>query len=311
MRIGILNGGGDCPGLNAVTRAVVLTSRLRHDDDVIGYLDGWKGVLEGAHIPLGVERCREILTIGGTILGTSRTNPYKVDGGPERVTANLRGNGVDALIAVGARTPWGWPTSWSQQGVPVVGVPKTIDNDLAGHRGHLRVRHRRADRHRRHRPAPHHRRVAPPRHRLRGDGAPRRVDRHLRRHRRRCGRDPRARGARSSSTRSATACAGATSVASSRRSWSCPRGRPRRRARRRGVGEGDRGCVLRRLRPRAPRRDRHLGGRRDRAAHRVRVARRRSSATSSGAGRPRRSTASWPPASAWRPSRRSTTARSG
>jgi len=132
MRIGILNGGGDCPGLNAVTRAVVLTSRLRHDDDVIGYLDGWKGVLEGAHIPLGVERCREILTIGGTILGTSRTNPYKVEGGPARVAANLHGNGVDALVAVGGEDTLGVAAKLVGEGVPVVGVPKTIDNDLAG-----------------------------------------------------------------------------------------------------------------------------------------------------------------------------------
>jgi ATP-dependent phosphofructokinase / diphosphate-dependent phosphofructokinase len=132
MRIGILNGGGDCPGLNAVTRAVVLTSRLRYDDDVIGYLDGWKGVLEGAHIPLGVERCREILTIGGTILGTSRTNPYKVDGGPARVASNLHGNGVDALIAVGGEDTLGVANKLVADGVPVVGVPKTIDNDLAG-----------------------------------------------------------------------------------------------------------------------------------------------------------------------------------
>jgi ATP-dependent phosphofructokinase / diphosphate-dependent phosphofructokinase len=132
MRIGILNGGGDCPGLNAVTRAVVLTSRLRHGDDVIGFLDGWKGVLERAHVPLGVERCREILTIGGTILGTSRTNPYKVEGGPERVIANLRASGVDALIAVGGEDTLGVANKLLRDGVNVVGVPKTIDNDLSG-----------------------------------------------------------------------------------------------------------------------------------------------------------------------------------
>jgi len=132
MRIGILNGGGDCPGLNAVTRAVVLTSRLRHGDDVIGFLDGWKGVLDGAHIPLGVERCREILTIGGTILGTSRTNPYKVDGGAARVIANLSASGVDALVAVGGEDTLGVANKLVGEGVAVVGVPKTIDNDLAG-----------------------------------------------------------------------------------------------------------------------------------------------------------------------------------
>ncbi|HXX90460.1 MAG TPA: 6-phosphofructokinase [Acidimicrobiales bacterium] len=131
MRIGILNGGGDCPGLNAVTRAVVLTSRLRHGDDVIGYLDGWKGVLEGAHVPLGVERCRDILTIGGTILGTSRTNPYKLEGGPERALTNLRANGVDALVAVGGEDTLGVASKLSKAGADIVGVPKTIDNDLA------------------------------------------------------------------------------------------------------------------------------------------------------------------------------------
>ena len=89
MRIGILTGGGDCPGLNAVIRAVVLTARLSHGDDVVGFLDGWKGALGGAPVRLDVERCREILPIGGTILGTSRTNPFASDGGPERVVANL------------------------------------------------------------------------------------------------------------------------------------------------------------------------------------------------------------------------------
>jgi len=132
MRIGILNGGGDCPGLNAVTRAVVLTGRLRHDDDVIGFLDGWKGVLEGAHIPLGVERCRDILTIGGTILGTSRTNPYKIDGGAERAIASIGASGVDALIAVGGEDTLGVASRLVADGVAVVGVPKTIDNDLGG-----------------------------------------------------------------------------------------------------------------------------------------------------------------------------------
>jgi ATP-dependent phosphofructokinase / diphosphate-dependent phosphofructokinase len=131
MRIGILNGGGDCPGLNAVTRAVVLTGRLRHGDDVIGYLDGWKGVLEGAHVPLGVERCREILTIGGTILGTSRTNPYKSDDGPARVLANLAAQMVDALVVVGGEDTLGVAAKLAAEGAKVIGVPKTIDNDLA------------------------------------------------------------------------------------------------------------------------------------------------------------------------------------
>jgi 6-phosphofructokinase 1 len=132
MRIGILTGGGDCPGLNAVIRAVVLTAELRHGDDVIGYLDGWKGVLEGAYVPLDVPRCRDILPEGGTILGTSRTNPFSVDGGPEHVTANLRAEGVDALVAVGGEDTLGVANRLGDHGIRCVGVPKTIDNDLSG-----------------------------------------------------------------------------------------------------------------------------------------------------------------------------------
>src|SRR5579884_775543 len=107
MRIGILTGGGDCPGLNAVIRAVVLTARLRHDDDTIGFLDGWKGVLEGNSTPLDVERCRDILPIGGTILGTSRTNPFKTDHGPAQVLATLADHKVDAVVAIGGEDTLG------------------------------------------------------------------------------------------------------------------------------------------------------------------------------------------------------------
>ena len=89
MRIGILTGGGDCPGLNAAIRAVVLTARFAHDDDVVGFIDGWRGVLEGDVVPLEVEGCRDLLPVGGTILGTSRTNPFSSDGGPEKVVASL------------------------------------------------------------------------------------------------------------------------------------------------------------------------------------------------------------------------------
>ena len=131
MRIGILNGGGDCPGLNAVIRAVVLTAVLRHGDEVIGYLDGWKGVLDDQHVPLDVERCRDILTLGGTILGTSRTNPFSVDGGPERVCANLAASQVDVLVVVGGEDTLGVANRLGALGVNAVGVPKTIDNDLS------------------------------------------------------------------------------------------------------------------------------------------------------------------------------------
>jgi len=132
VRIGILTGGGDCPGLNAAIRAVVLTAELRHHDEVIGYLDGWKGVLDDEYMRLDVHRCRDIVAQGGTILGTSRTNPFKEDGGPDRVRANLAANGVDALVAVGGEDTLGVAQRLGDHGVHAVGVPKTIDNDLSG-----------------------------------------------------------------------------------------------------------------------------------------------------------------------------------
>jgi phosphofructokinase-like protein len=132
MRIGILTGGGDCPGLNAVIRAVVLTAVLTHGDEVIGYLDGWKGVLDDDYVPLDVPRCRDILALGGTILGTSRTNPFTVEGGTDLVRANLAERGVDALVAVGGEDTLGVAYRLGELGVNAVGVPKTIDNDLSG-----------------------------------------------------------------------------------------------------------------------------------------------------------------------------------
>ena len=132
MRIGILTGGGDCPGLNAAIRAVVLTAELRHGDEVIGYLDGWKGVLDDEYVSLDVLRCRDIHALGGTILGTSRTNPFKIEGGPDRVRANLAANEVDALVAVGGEDTLGVAHRLGDHGVNAVGVPKTIDNDLSG-----------------------------------------------------------------------------------------------------------------------------------------------------------------------------------
>src|SRR5919107_3827909 len=101
MKIGILTGGGDCPGLNAVIRAVVLKGERIHGDEMVGFLDGWRGVVEGRTMALDVERMRGTLPRGGTVLGTSRTNPYKVDGGPEQCRATLESLGVDALVAIG------------------------------------------------------------------------------------------------------------------------------------------------------------------------------------------------------------------
>src|ERR687891_128236 len=101
MRVAMLTGGGDCPGLNAVMRAVARKGEREYGDELLGFLDGWKGVLEGRTVELGVEAFRGLLPRGGTILGSSRTNPYKVDGGPEQVKATLAEQRVDALVAIG------------------------------------------------------------------------------------------------------------------------------------------------------------------------------------------------------------------
>ncbi|HVA44453.1 MAG TPA: 6-phosphofructokinase [Acidimicrobiales bacterium] len=131
MRVGVLTGGGDCPGLNAVIRAVVRKGETRFGDELIGFADGWRGVVEDRVVPLDVERCRGILPRGGTILGTSRTNPYKIDGGPEAVRATLVRREIDALVAIGGEDTLGVADRLGGDGVNVVGVPKTIDNDLS------------------------------------------------------------------------------------------------------------------------------------------------------------------------------------
>lgn len=131
MRVGVLTGGGDCPGLNAVIRAVVRKGEVTFGDEFVGFRDGWRGVIEGRTMPLDVERCRGILPRGGTILGTSRTNPYKVEGGVARALDTLRSERIDALIAIGGEDTLGVASNLSREGVAVVGVPKTIDNDLS------------------------------------------------------------------------------------------------------------------------------------------------------------------------------------
>jgi len=131
MRIGVLTGGGDCPGLNAVIRAVVRKGAGTYGHEFVGYRDGWRGPLEDDAQPLGVPEVRGILPRGGTILGSSRTNPFAVDGGPERIGENLASAGVDGLIAIGGEDTLGAASKLhSEHGVNVVGVPKTIDNDL-------------------------------------------------------------------------------------------------------------------------------------------------------------------------------------
>jgi len=130
MRIGVLTGGGDCPGLNAVIRAVVRKGVGTYGHEFVGFKDGWKGPLEGLTKPLGVQEVRGILPRGGTILGSSRTNPFKIEGGVERIKENLASMGVDALVAIGGEDTLGVATKLHELGVQVVGVPKTIDNDL-------------------------------------------------------------------------------------------------------------------------------------------------------------------------------------
>jgi phosphofructokinase-like protein len=132
MRVGVLTGGGDCPGLNAVIRAVVRKGVGEYGYDFVGFQDGWRGPLENATCELGVAQVRGILPRGGTILGSSRTNPFKVDGGVEKITATIASNGIDALVAIGGEDTLGVATKLADAGVHVVGVPKTIDNDLSG-----------------------------------------------------------------------------------------------------------------------------------------------------------------------------------
>jgi len=131
MRIGVLTGGGDCPGLNAVIRAIVRKGVEHLDHEFVGYRDGWHGPLAGDSRPLGVPEVRGILPRGGTILGSSRTNPFKEDGGAERIVENVAAEGVEGLIAIGGEDTLGVAARLhGEHGVNVVGVPKTIDNDL-------------------------------------------------------------------------------------------------------------------------------------------------------------------------------------
>jgi ATP-dependent phosphofructokinase / diphosphate-dependent phosphofructokinase len=131
-RIGILTGGGDCPGLNAVIRAVARRS-LDRGVEVVGVREGWRGLVNGLFQPLGSREISGILPRGGTILGTSRTNPFKTEDGVDRVLETSRAQGLDALVAIGGEDTLGVASRLhAEHGFPVVGVPKTIDNDLSG-----------------------------------------------------------------------------------------------------------------------------------------------------------------------------------
>jgi ATP-dependent phosphofructokinase / diphosphate-dependent phosphofructokinase len=132
MRVGVLTGGGDCPGLNAVIRGIVRKGVQEYGYDFTGFRDGWRGPLEGDTVRLDIPAVRGILPRGGTILGSSRTNPLSTEGGADRVREHLAENGVDALIVIGGEDTLGVAAQlYEHHGIPCVGVPKTIDNDLS------------------------------------------------------------------------------------------------------------------------------------------------------------------------------------
>ncbi|MCU1679354.1 MAG: pfk [Amycolatopsis sp.] len=130
MRVGVLTGGGDCPGLNAVIRAVVRKGIEVHDWEIVGFKNGWQGPISGDSRPLGLDDVEDILTRGGTILRSSRTNPYKIDGGVDAIKATMAAQHIDALVAIGGEDTLGVAKRLTDDGIGVVGVPKTIDNDL-------------------------------------------------------------------------------------------------------------------------------------------------------------------------------------
>jgi 6-phosphofructokinase 1 len=131
VRIGILTAGGDCPGLNAVIRGAVARAR-QHDTEVVGILEGWDGLIEGRFRPLGRDAVRGILQRGGTILGTSRRDPYVHGAGAASVTGSIERERLDGLIVVGGDGTLRSALGLWEEGIPLVGVPKTIDNDIPG-----------------------------------------------------------------------------------------------------------------------------------------------------------------------------------
>ncbi|MET9788696.1 6-phosphofructokinase [Streptomyces canus] len=132
MKVAVLTGGGDCPGLNAVIRSVVRKGIQEYGFDFVGLRDGWLGALQGHVVPLEIADVRGILPRGGTILGSSRTNPFKHEDGVRRIRDTLAAHQVDALIVIGGEDTLGAATELSRQGINLVGVPKTIDNDVSG-----------------------------------------------------------------------------------------------------------------------------------------------------------------------------------
>ncbi len=194
-RVAVLTGGGDCPGLNAVIRAVTRRSH-EHGYEVVGVRAGWRGLVDGLFMPLGPREISGLLPRGGTILGTSRTNPYKLDGGVEQVLSNFESEGLGALVAIGGEDTLGRCRA-ALRGAAVSGRRRSEDDRQRPQRDglHVRLRHGRLDLHGGDRPAPHDRRVAQPGHGRRGDGPAHGLDRGHERDRRRSGRDPHPRAA--------------------------------------------------------------------------------------------------------------------
>ena len=133
MKIGVLTGGGDCPGLNPVIRGLLFKSVKEYGFEVVGLKYGWKGAVENITTELNLDIAEDIVREGGTVLKSSRTNPFKIEGGPEAVKKTMEDNGLDAIVAIGGEDTCGVASKlYTQHGLNVIGVPKTIDNDLSG-----------------------------------------------------------------------------------------------------------------------------------------------------------------------------------
>ena len=130
MKVGVLSGGGDAPGINAVIRAVVRKAIRNYGYEMVGIKDGWRGLVEGVFMPLNLETIFGLLPLGGSILGTSRTNPFKREGGSQKVLNNVKENGIDAVVVIGGDDTLGVALKMGELGLKCVALPKTIDNDL-------------------------------------------------------------------------------------------------------------------------------------------------------------------------------------
>ena len=192
----MLTGGGDCPGLNAVIRAIVRKGEMHYGDEMIGFFDAWDGVLKREMMTLDVRSLRGMLPKGGTLLGTKRGSPYDYPDGVDQVRKTFAELGLDGLIVIGGNGSL-TVASDALRGHAAADRRRAEDDRQRHrrHRRHVRFPHRRADRHRCDRPAAHHGREPRPGDGRRGHGPRRRLDRHVCRHRRRRDRDPRPRAA--------------------------------------------------------------------------------------------------------------------